>query len=448
MATGVTTVMTHPTAHRVTSMPSGVAGGAVSPATGSIRLAGEHFAAATLYLLAGSVGLVWIAPELAAGNYLSPHVAGVTHLFTLGWLTMTIFGALYQLLPVALGAPIRWPKLGHLSFWAFAPGAGLFACGVADNSTMLHHVGVGLVAIGVILAVINIAATLPRARSRDVTWAAIAIAITYLSSTLVLGVVLLHNIHTGFIASARLHVLATHLHIAIVGWALIMIVGVAHRLLPMFLLAHGADTRWTKRALVLLACGLPLLALGINAQISAASWAAVTLMEAGLACFIYQAASFFRVRVRKRIDIGMRFAAAGLAFLVAAALLGPVVLWLGPSATRLATVYVLLGLVAGIVVFVSGFFYKIVPLLAWTARYSGPTRTAGAPTVAQLFSARVAEAQLAVMVSSLVILSAAILAGSAMVAYAGAGLFMLGVLLFVTQIARVALGRPRGATAP
>ena len=441
-AADVTGVMAHPVLHRVTSMPAGVARGAVAPATGSIRLAGEHFAAATLYLLAGSVGLVWIAPELAAGDYLSPHVAGVTHLFTLGWLTMTIFGALYQLLPVALGAPIRWPKLGHVSFWTFAPGAGLFACGIAESSTMLRHAGIGLIAIGVILAVTNIAATLPRARSRDVTWAAIAIAITYLSSTLVLGVLLLHNIHTGFLAAARVQVLATHLHIAIVGWALIMIVGVAHRLLPMFLLAHGADTRWTRRALTLLAVGLPVLALGINSEMVAASWLGAALLELGFGCFVCQAFLFYRARVRKRIDIAMRFAAAGLAFLVAAAILGPLVLWRGASAGQLATVYVLLGLVAGIVVFVSGLFYKIVPLLAWTARYSGRTSASGTPTVAQLFSARVAATQLGVMVIGMIILSLSILLGSAAGTYTGTGLFLGGVLLFASQIGRVALGHP------
>jgi hypothetical protein len=440
MATGVMA----PAPHRVTAMPPGVTGGAVSPATGSIRLAGEHFAAAMLYLLAGSIGLVWIAPELAAGNYLSPHVAGVTHLFTLGWLTMTIFGALYQLLPVALGAPIRWPKLGHASFWTFAPGAGLFACGIADGSTTLHHIGVGLVAIGVVLAVTNIGATLPRARTRDVTWAAIAIALAYLSSTLVLGIVLLHNIHTGFIAAARVRVLATHLHVALVGWALIMIVGVAHRLLPMFLLAHGANTRWTVRALTLLASGVALLALGINTQVAAVSWAAVILMECGLGCFLYQASAFFRARVRRKIDAGMRFAGTGLGFLVIAAMLGPLVLWRGQTASRLATVYVLMVLVGGIVVFVSGFFYKIVPLLAWTARYSGPKSSSGTPTVAQMFSARVAEAQLVVTVSAILILSTGILAGSAAGAYAGSGLFVVGVLLFAGQIGRVAFGGRRG----
>jgi len=69
-----------------------------------------------------------------------------------------------------------------------------------------------------------------RARSRDVTWAAITLALVFLLSTLVLGLVLLHNIHTGFIADSRVRVLATHLHVAIVGWALIMIVGVLNEL--------------------------------------------------------------------------------------------------------------------------------------------------------------------------------------------------------------------------
>jgi hypothetical protein len=438
--------MTQPAVHRVTSIPAGVVPGAVTPATGSIVLAGEHFAAATLYLLAGSLGLVWIAPDLAAGNYLSPHVAGVTHLFTLGWLTMTIFGALYQLLPVALGAPIRWPTLGHVSFWTFAPGAGLFACGVADNSTMLHHAGIGLVAIGVVITVTNIAATLPRARSRDVTWAAIAIAITYLSSTLVLGVVLLHNIHTGFIAAERVRVLTTHLHVAIVGWALIMMVGVAHRLLPMFLLAHGADSRWTRRALTLLATAIPLLALGLNAQMPAASWAAVALMEGGVACFLIQANAFYRVRVRKRIDVGMRFAGVAFVFLVIAAALGPIVLWFGPRLTHLATAYVLTGLL-GIVLFVIGFFYKIVPLLAWVGRYRGKASVAGTPTVAQMFSARLAETQLVIMTSALAILGIAILSSSVVGAYVGTALFLTGILLFASQIGRIALsGRFGGPT--
>ena len=407
-----------------------------------IRLAGEHFAAATLYLVAGAIGLVWIAPDLAAGVYLSPRVAGVTHLVTLGWITMTIFGALYQLLPVALDAPVRWARLGHVSFAVFAPGVGIFASGVASGSLVVRQVGIALVAIGVLLTVGNVTATLRRARRHDATWAAIALAITFLTSTLGIGVILLHNLHTGFLAAARVHVLAVHLHVAIIGWALMMIVGVSHRLLPMFLLAHGADVRWTGRSLSLLAAGVPVLAVGIIMQLTPVSWAGVALLELGFACFIRQAYAFYRARAKRTLDIGMLFAATAIGFQVVSALLGVAVLAAGGQG-RIATAYVTIGLLGGIVLFIIGFFYKIVPLLAWTAHYRGRMGKERVPTVAETLSMPVARAQLVLMASAIVLLGLGIGFGSPAVTRCGAVLFLAGVLLFVSQITRVAMGQMR-----
>jgi hypothetical protein len=106
------------------------------------------------------------------------------------------------------------------------------------------------------------------------------------------------------------------------------------------------------------------------------------------------------------------------------------------------TAYVVTLLLGGIVLFIVGFFYKIVPLLAWTARYRGRMGAAGAPTVADMYSAPVARVQLAVMPSGVLLLTAAVLTGITPLAYAGAVLFALGVVLFVTQLFRVAYGRP------
>ncbi|HEX6533377.1 MAG TPA: hypothetical protein VF041_02200 [Gemmatimonadaceae bacterium] len=422
--------------------PGAVAGapGGMTPSAGALPLAAEHFAASMLYLIAGAAGLVWIAPELAAGAYPSPHVAGITHLFTLGWLTTTIFGALCQLLPVALGAPIRSTRIAHASFFTFAPGVGLFAAGVATSYTPLHHAGIALVGTGVLLVVGNVAASLPRARARDVTWAAVALAITFLASTLVLGIILLHNLHTGFIAGARVRVLATHLHVAIVGWALVMIVGVSHRLLPMFLLAHGADTRWTRRALALLAGGVVALAVGLATPIASVAWLGALLLEGGVACFLWQVHAFHRVRVRRKIDVGMRFALTALGFLAASAVMGPAVLAMGPAHARLATAYVATGLLGGIVLYVVGFFYKIVPLLAWTAHFRGRMGSGPVPTVAEMYSARLAHVQLALMALGVALLVGGIVGAAPHVARCGAVLFLVGVLVFTTQIARVAHG--------
>ena len=410
----------------------------------SVRLPGQHFAAAMLYLVAGAIGLVWIAPELSIGAYPSPRVAGITHLFTLGWLTTTIFGALYQLLPVALGAPLRSVRVAHASFWTFAPGAGLFAAGVATSAPMLHHAGIALVSVGIVLGVGNLALSLPRAPARDVTWWAVAMALAFLASTLVLGVVLLHNLHTGFLAAARLRVLATHLHVALVGWALMMMVGVSHRLLPMFLLSHGGDTRWTRRSLALLASGVALLSVGLTIRQPAAVWGGAAMLEAGVGCFVWQALAFYRARVRRKIDVGMRYAGAALGFLVVSALLGAAVLARGGVGhPRLAAAYVAVGLLGGIILYVAGFFYKIVPLLAWTVRYRDRMGTGTAPTVAQTFSARVAHVQLGLMTLGVGLIATGVSAASVHVTRCGAALYLAGVILFVTQIVRVALGRVR-----
>jgi hypothetical protein len=421
--------------------PLDVAAGPPTPASGALSLAAEHFAASMLFLLAGALGLVWIAPELAAGQYPSPHVAGVTHLFTLGWITTTIFGALCQLLPVALGAPLRSERMGHASFWIFVPGVALFATGVATSTLALDHAGIALVALGILLVAANVGSSLPRARMRDATWAAIPVALFFLLSTLGLGVVLLHNLHTGFIASLRLRILAAHLHLALLGWVLIMIVGVSHRLLPMFLLAHGANTRWTARALMLLAPGVAVLVVGLATDSTWARWTGVVLAEAGVACFLTQAVCFYRKRIRRKIDVGMQFVRIALAFLVVSAVLGPLTLAAGAAHTRLATAYITVGLLGGIVLYVSGFFYKIVPLLAWTTRFRGRLGKGPVPTVAQLFSRRAAQIQLTVMALGVVALTAGELSGIVHLTRCGALLFLAGTLIFLGQIVHVATGR-------
>ncbi len=94
------------------------------------RLPGEHFTAAIVFLGLGAVGLIWVAPDLAAGAFPLPAVLGVTHLFTLGWMTTSIMGALYQFLPVALGEPIKSVPAGHVAFALYVPGVAVFVAGL------------------------------------------------------------------------------------------------------------------------------------------------------------------------------------------------------------------------------------------------------------------------------------------------------------------------------
>lgn len=417
-------------------------------ASTSLWLVGEHFAAATVYLLVGAAGLVWIAPDLANGIYLTPHVAAVTHLFTLGWLTLTIFGALYQFMPVALGVPIHSARAAHAAFWMLAPGIGGFAYGLAESSTPFVMSGVVLVAIGILLAAGNVAATLARSRSRDVTWAAIATAIVFLLSVLALGAMLADNLHSGLIAADRVRVLAAHLHVAIIGWVLIVIVGVSHRMLPMFLLADGSDSRWSRRALLLLALGVPTLAVGLIGRLPAASWTGAFLVDAGVAAFVWRVYALYRVRVRRGLDPGMRFVRASLPFVASSAIMGPVLLGLGSTHTRLATAYVTTGLLGGLVLFVTGILYKIIPLLTWTVRFGRRLGRGPLPTAADLYSTGVARVQLTLTVAGVGLLLAGIAAASPLVARTGTLSFLGAIVLFVYQIGRIRWGVPAALRSP
>jgi hypothetical protein len=63
-----------------------------------------------------------------------------------------------------------------------------------------------------------------------------------------------------------------------------------------------------------------------------------------------------------------------------------------------------------------------------------------APTVAQMFSSRVAHLQLALMALAVTMLAAGIATASLHVTRCGAVLFAAGVLLFISQILRVTVG--------
>jgi hypothetical protein len=158
-----------------------------------------------------------------------------------------------------------------------------------------------------------------------------------------------------------------------------------------------------------------------------------------MGCFLRQVRAFHARRIRKRLDPGLRYVAAATGFLMLSAPIGLLVL-ARPLNGRLATLYVVTGLVGGIVLYVTGFLYKIVPLLAWTVHYRGRMGQGPVPTVADTYSARVAHVQLGLMTTGVLQLLGGIALGGARITRCGAILFLGGVLMFAGQLGRVAAG--------
>ena len=421
----------------MSSSPFAALGGAEPP---PLSLPGTHFAAAMGFLLLGALGLALVAPDLAAGSFLSPRVTGVTHLFTLGWITTSILGALYQLLPVALDRAIRWPRVARATFWLHVPGLLAFVTGLVFQRPALTVVGASLLATGLLAFVANLAATLKSAPRRDMTWWALALAAYFLFLTVAVGWALAANLRWPYMGAFRIPALATHIHVALVGWVLLVVVGVAQKLLPMFLLSHGADERPGKWAVGLLASGTLLL---FALHHTGGAWARrlpAALILAGAAAFLAQARSFYATRQRPVVDPGMRLAAAGLGVLGAAAGLGAFLAFAGFS-PNLATGYVT-ALVLGISLFVAAHHYKIVPFLIWLHRFGPLAGRQAVPKVAELYSVGWAKAAGVLLTAGAVTVILAVLAGSVVAARIGAVAFLAGALIEAAQLAGVARRRP------
>lgn len=417
--------------------PAGLASAKAPP----FRLPGEHFAAAFVFLAAGAAGAIAVAPELALGGYPLPRVIAVAHLFALGWITTTIMGALYQFVPVALGEPIRSVRLGHVAFALYVPGLAVFVSGLAFDASAAMLAGASAFGAGILVFAGNLLLTLRRSTRRDLTWWALAGADVFLLATLALGILLAGNLRYGYLTGERLAALGLHLHVALAGWVLLVVVGVAHRLLPMFLLSHGAGSRFAKAAVALLAAGSAvLLASHGGGPAATARWLPAALLAAGLASFLAQARQFYRHRHRPALDPGMRLAAAALVLLATGLVLGLVAIstW---STPRGYTTYVA-ALLLGLALFVAAHAYKIVPFLVWYHRYGRLAGRQPVPRVAELYSARAAWAAAALLTAGAVALVATVAVGHEDAARAAAALFAAGVAIEGAQMLQLARRKP------
>ena len=77
-----------------------------------------HYAYGAVAFIAAAIIMYFASGDIAS-SYMTPKVLSITHVMILGWITMIIFGALQQMLPVLAGAvfkkPLVFANIIHIS---------------------------------------------------------------------------------------------------------------------------------------------------------------------------------------------------------------------------------------------------------------------------------------------------------------------------------------------
>ena len=401
------------------------------------RLLATHFITVVASALAGSVGLVLVAPRLAAGDFLAPQVLATVHFFTLGVLTTAIFGVLHQFYPMALAAPMKSVRAAWAGVTALVGGMLAIVCGFWSWTPALLTVGWVLLTAAMGVLAWNVLS----GRRRSPHAGAVGLYVSAGHAALGIAILLAGariGEMLGLWTVSRLGVIAAHYHLAALGFGLLTVVGVGSRMVPMFLVSHGAPQWPLKWIGPLVGAGLLVFAAGALGGGAILRWTGASFMAAGVMLHLRLVRDYFGKRLRRNLDGALAHARLSFVNLAIAVVLGALLLVQPGFNPRLSIAYVTFGLVGFLVLLILGMLQKLMPHLGrlHLFRQAG---NAAPPDANALLHQGASRVSLWLGELGLVVFAAGVLAGDGAVARVGATAWLAAVMVIVGQFARIVM---------
>lgn len=417
-----------------------VSGSSAAPARQpSLWVPLRYFVTAQAAFVAALLWAPWQVDNLL-DFYYQGHTLALTHLLTLGWITMTIMGASFQLVPVALETTLWSERLACWQYWIMLVGVSL----MVSHFWIGHHhgvaIGAGLVLTAVTLFLINMGRTMWQLPHWDIVGRHVAAALIYLASTAIMGNLMALDKMFDFLGGQVLRTIHAHAHLAGIGWASMMIFGAGYKLIPMFSLSELRDERLPSLQFWLLNVGLVGLYLTLLLHSSLAVLFAI-LIAAAVGLFLQTMREVLRTRRRPRLDWGLRHSLSALGTLVMVTVLG---VWLSTGwvssdefGARLTFGYGALALLGWISVMIIGMMYKIIPFLVWHHRYSDLVGLRPVPAATQLLGESTPRTEFWLLCAGIVMTVAGVIFTSWLLLQVGTVTLAMAGLAFAVAVCRI-----------
>jgi hypothetical protein len=399
-----------------------------------------HFVVGFGFLLAGATVGVASSLGLLGGFVRVAHL----HLLLVGWVCVTIMGAMTQFVPVwsGVGLHSRSLAVGQLALVAVGL-VGLVGAFLTGIQRLFVLGGLGLLA-GLWTFVYNLGRTLWRVDEYDATERHFGFALLFFAALAPLGVLLAAGFVPGLAPTLpvpRGNLVEAHATLAVFGGVLTTIIGALYQLATMFTQTelHGIDRPLQRVEMVAYPAGVVALAAGRLVDIRILALVGGALLVASL---LAVAVILARKLAETRVEWTPMLTRYGLvvgAIALWAALTLPV--WVADPLGRSvilgapeATLLLVLGVV-GFVVF--GTLYHIVPFIVWVHRYSDLLGFEPVPMIDDLYSDRLATVDVVLLVAGVAGLVGADFAVGPSLRLAGAAFFAAGSALFVANMVLV-----------
>lgn len=403
-----------------------------------------HFAFGALSFFIASVMLFFVADDLIS-HYSVTRLLSVTHVLVLGWITTIIFGSLYQLIPVVMEVKLYSEKIALIGFVLFSIGLGLLSASFWTynySNSWGMNVGGSMVLLSVILFAFNAIKSAAKTERKTIENVFVVTAVLWLVFTVIIGFVIVLNFIFYFLSVSHLQLLKMHAHLGLVGWFLLLVIGVASKLMPMFLIVHKLPRKLLNYAYFLINAGMILMLFGFWFQVG--EWLLVlagVLVVTGIVLFLRFNQVAFSKRLRKKLDVGMKMSAMAFIFLAVTILAGMVSLFnpdvFGPITNRMNVVYgitVILGFLSSMVL---GQTYKTLPFIVWLKIYHSKVGTTKVPLPHELYNDKLARGHFYTYLLGMLLLIPGVLTGSVLLIQIAAVLIIATAVLYNLNVFKI-----------
>ena len=335
---------------------------------------------------------LFTSTEAFSIHYFHPHILAITHTLALGWGTMIILGASHQLVPVLIEGKLYSEKLAYLSFILTAIGIPLLVYGFfVFNMGTPAKWGGRFILLAILAYLINIAVSISKSKSENIHAVFVFTATLWLFFTAFLGLMLVYNFTATLLPNDSLHYLPLHAHAGIIGWFLLLVIGVASRLIPLFLISKYTNVRllWFIYSLINAALLFYLIIFYVLNKKELSLIPTIFILIA-VALFIYYCFQSYKQRLRKQVDEQMKISLLSVFMLLLPIILLLLIIALlflvSGEKINLILCYGFLIFFGWLTAIILGMTFKTLPFIVWNKVYHHRSALGKTPNPKDLFN--------------------------------------------------------------
>jgi len=297
--------------------------------------------------------------------------------------------------------------------------------------------------VALLLFIFNVFMSIKKAEKKNIKSMFIGASAVWLGLTALLGLLIAFNYKYNFLSQSHLLYLKMHAHMGVAGWFLLLIIGAASTLIPMFLISHQMNENKLKYAFYLINGGLILLSLDwlfLHGTFMLPVYGLV--LVTGILFFISYVRESYKKRLRKALDVGMKHTMVAILSLIFPVVLGVIASqkFMAIDQGILWKVIILYGFSIFFIFITSiilGQTYKTIPFIMWLDKYKSMVGKAKTPLPKELYSEKLADWQLYIYLAAIISMMAGILSGIQLIIEAGSLLLIITAVMYNINVFKI-----------